>query len=327
MTSQGLRGKASAFSGSIIKKLDEEKDDAAKHEILYNIAKNEVLYSILKGIYEEVGTDIFESAVDLVKFRCSPDHPRFFDDVEEPLKVEDVPAIPEAEQEAFAAEHLDKTYLKYGSPEALERTGGGVQQVRDLQYKRWDWAKDNLPTYVNMLRVAGHSDEAIQAMLDGRPLCLPDDAMFTEFKESLKGLKAIIEDNTELTNVGFVFTGSSVPGYSQNPMKGKAFKPSKITSASGESDVDLSIKASGVDALMDELATKGVTLRSFPTTCSKRTGGIRHGVKGDLGELISEELGAWWRKWDEKLPGGLQLTFCEEGLKIPPWEARINILD
>jgi len=296
--------------------------EAQLKAFLHSDDKDEPLVDLLMSLYDEVGAESFETVTALVKFRKTPNRPRF----PAGIVVKNMPSVPEDQVEAFKAKHIDSSYIHdYGSPEALARMGKGVQQVRDLQYKRWKWCLDNIETYVDMLRVSGHSDEAIQAMIEGRPLCMPDAALFAEMEASLKQLKPLLEADMVWTNVGFVFTGSSVAGFSQNPLKGREFEPTKITSKD-KSDVDICIKANGVDSFMEELREQGCKIRGFPTTCSPHTGGMRYGVKGDVGTLVSKNLGQWYNEWAAKLPGGLQITFCEDALDIPAWEGRINTI-
>merc|ERR1712037_377059 len=126
------------------------------------------------------------------------------------------------------------------------------------------------------------------------------------------------------SSVGFVFTGSSVPGFSQNPLKGKHHLPTKITSTT-KSDVDISIKADGVERFITECTEKDVKFRGYPTTCSKTTGAMRYGFK-DLASVCAEVVD-FHKEWAEKLAGGLQLTFSEDSNDIPPWEARIPIAE
>mmetsp|Transcript_4631 Transcript_4631/g.7572 ORF Transcript_4631/g.7572 Transcript_4631/m.7572 type:complete len:182 (-) Transcript_4631:226-771(-) len=174
-----------------------------------------------------------------------------------------------------------------------------------------------------MLRVCGHSDGNIQAMLRGRPLCFTNDALFDELRSALGKLAQDLENELSWRNVNFVFTGSSVPGFSQNPLKGFKDTASKITSTT-KSDVDICVLADGVNDWVISQRAKDLPepKRSYPTTCSRTVCGMRFGVK-DLSS-VSATVKAFHDEWSTKLQGGLQLTFCEDSLDIPPWEARIN---
>lgn len=230
--------------------------------------------------------------------------------------------VPEAEQEAFKAAHISMTKLKYHDPEAARR----MKKVRDLQYERWQWACDNTEAYVNMLRLSGFSDERIQAMYDGTPLCFESPEAYREIRVALKQLGKDIEKEMGWTNVNFIITGSSVPGFSQNPLKGHSELPSKITSTS-KSDVDVCVSADGINQTMAQLSEAGSSepKACFATTCSATTSATRFGCK-DI-SVVCKAAAKFHTEWNEKLPGGLQFTFSEDDNPTPPWEARINTTD
>ena len=276
------------------------------------------LYKMLSGLREN-DPEEFDKTLALVKYQASEARPAF----PKGKVVASVPTVPEAELEAFKAAHIDNSYIHdYDSPEAKERMGS-IPKVRDAQYKRWKWACDNLDTFINVLRQSSHSDEAIQGMLEGRPLCFADKATYDALVASLAALAPALEKELGWENVGFIFTGSSVPGFSQNPLKGKHYEPTKITSPT-KSDVDICIKADGVGPFLEACNQKGVKYRGYPTTCSATTGGMRYGLR-DYAQYESAAMAAFLAEWTPKLKGGLQLTMCEDSLDMPPWEARIPI--
>ena len=51
---------------------------------------------------------------------------------------------------------------------------------------------------------------------------------------------------------------------------------------------------------------------------------MRYGLR-DMAQYESAAMAAFLAEWTAKLPGGLQLTMCEDALDIPPWESRIPI--
>jgi len=241
----------------------------------------------------------------------------------EGIVVSDIPVVSENKVEEFKAENISNSYLSRDDPEAIERTRTNQIQ-RDIQYARWNWANNNINDYVNMLRLSGHPDENIQAMFHGRPMCFNDEHIFLELLSALKKLACDIESEMGWKNVGFIFAGSSVPGFSQNPLKGFRNVPSKITSIT-KSDVDICISADGVNSWQIKQKSEGKEepKHLFPTTCSIQVSGSRCGLN-DLNQLCSS-VSAFHAEWKEKLAGGLQFTFCEDGLDIPPWEARANL--
>lgn len=221
-------------------------------------------------------------------------------------------------------QHISSAKIKdYDSDDAQARIGT-TKVVRALQFKRWKWAVENISVYVNMLRAAGHSDEAIIGMFKGRPLCFAKQENYDEFQAALAKLGAEVEAQCGWQQVEFIVTGSSVAGFSQNPLKGFADRPSKITSTS-KSDVDICLLADGVKDWVARCKSEGKAYpeRMYPTTESQHTSSMRFGVK-DLAN-VCEALGAFHKQWSEKLAGGLQITFAEDNLDIPPWEARIPL--
>ena len=236
--------------------------------------------------------------------------------------VSAIPRVPEHEVEDFKAKHIDLSEIKdYESAEAKDRSYP-ASNVRDAQYKRWAWACDNFETYVNMLRVSGHSDENIQAMVDGRPLCFTDKETFDDLIEALKKLKPALEKEHQLESVGFIFTGSSVPGFSQNPFKGRRYEPTRLT-CTESSDVDICIKGDGMGRFVQRVRDKKLWNRAYPTTCSPTINATRFGV--DWSVLESGALGEFYNVWRKRLSGGLQLTFGESGVELPPWEMPVPI--
>ena len=235
-------------------------------------------------------------------------------------KISDIPRVPDSEVQAFVEKHIDNTAITdYGCDEAKARTEP-ITKIRDSQYKRWKWACDNFETYVNMLRLSNHSDDNIQAMVDGRPLCLPTQDLMDDLVKGLQEFKPALEREFGWKSVGFVFTGSSVPGFSQNPLKGRAEHPTKITSVDS-SDVDICIMGDGVVEFVEGVRKRDLWTRGYTTTCTPTLFGMRFGV--DWSILETGVIGDFYNAWNERLPAGLQLTFCESGLEIPPWEMPI----
>ncbi|MEM9022509.1 MAG: hypothetical protein AAGB22_02115 [Bacteroidota bacterium] len=241
------------------------------------------------------------------------------------VSVASVPPVPPAEKDAFKARYISSKYLPYESDEANLRL---KSNGRPEQYARWRWALNNLPTYINMLREYGHPDDAIERMLDGVPMCFKTRADYDGLRAALRDLAPRVAAEMDWGNVGFVVTGSSVPGFSQNPLKGIAGLPSKITDPTS-SDVDICVVADGVNVTVAQRlrandADKQTEPRwSFPTTASEITNGMRYGCK-DVSKF-STTVGEFYDKWSQILPGGLQITFCEDDTDLPPWESRIDI--
>jgi len=195
-------------------------------------------------------------------------------------------------------------------------------------YKRWDWARGHEWDYITTLRVRGFSDDNIQAMVSGvRPLCFTGPEEHAEWCKSLGELAKDLEKEFSWKNVQFVHTGSSVVGFSTNPFKGVADRPTKITTTDS-SDVDLVIVGEGVKEFIEQKTKQlGKEIgHSFPSTRQK-TGelGLRVGCRRP--EDISDKLKNWYDIWATKFEkrGGLQITFdTDPNPHIPPWESWIH---
>ena len=187
-----------------------------------------------------------------------------------------------------------------------------------FRYKRWKWATTNVNRYINILRAVGHDDERIQRMLEGIPMCFRNAESYTALRKGLAQLAPAVEAEMGWSNCSFVFTGSCVPGFSQNPRKGIRVRcpsstycilhrvtahlcdralveaarsqctdvaqdlPSKITHPTN-SDVDICIVADGVFCTVSRLHTEpnssGEPVHAFPTTCRPFMSGMRYGCK------------------------------------------------
>lgn len=316
---------ASAGPNNYVRRLKTGKKDISDSAESGNINFNEEYYKELHGgkdhlreyhpeeetfeklleIYKE-SPALFKSAVDKVYFQNeATSYPRYPDKTRQPGYVESVPTIPEEEQEEFKALYLNRT-----------KECPDYNFAQDVQYPRWEWAVENVDILVNQLRLSGFSDEQITNMFKGLPMWVKDDGIFDEFRRDLSLLALSLEEETELSNVGIVFTGSSVNGFSQNPCKGKEDIPTWMTSAE-DSDVDISIHADGVFQLGSDNGW-----RFFPTTIDENTASARAPIWEDEIPKLGEGAVAFYEKWSNKLWGGLQMTAYESDNRLPPWETR-----
>lgn len=194
-------------------------------------------------------------------------------------------------------------------------------EVRELQFRRLDWARENLHTFINMLRVCGHKDEAIQAMCDGRcPLGVQIEHM-SIFRAGLPEFAASLEKELGWKRARFVQTGSNVLGYSPNPSKGFAEQPSKIADTLS-SDVDICIVAEGAPAYYEQLERDGKEVWRMPTHLQDCEG-LRFGAahEGDNPALVRE----WCLRWEFFFPAGLQITVQRElDPRLPAWESWLS---
>lgn len=237
-----------------------------------------------------------------------------------------VAPIPDGEARAeFAAKYLSDAYLHAGDPGYEDRLARCVE----LQFARWAWANDNLDTYVNMLRVSGHADQKITDMaVHGIPMSFADAGQYGAFKFALLHLReALGSEENGLDAIGFVHTGSSVPGFSTNPLKGFAELPSKITKV-GRSDIDLVFVAVGIDAAAARLAEQGRTWRRYATTMCDGSETKRYSVQPADIELLSPLTHAFVQRWQEELGADIQLTLHERpGVAFAPWENPVRLIE
>jgi len=240
------------------------------------------------------------------------------------VTVSFVPPVPAEEVAKFTADHINDSYVdSHAFPDQAKAL---IDKRVELQYKRWEWAQGNQWKYINALRIAGFPDVAIQSMCDGlRPLCFTTPEIHQEFCTSLSHLGKKLEEELGLKNVRFVQTGSSVVGFSTNPLKGVADRPTKLTSTK-KSDVDVVILA---DNLMDFInksteSKKPFIGKKYPTTRSQTTTGNR--VSCSEPKEVCPGLKEWYDIWFVKLAGGIQITLdTEANPTIPPWESWIPI--
>ncbi len=213
----------------------------------------------------------FVNIVHILKAATISSKPRY-----PPIKVADVPRPPDLGP--VAAANLSNAYLKASDPEAQARLGDS----RSIQFSRWNYAVANVTDYINVLRSAGHSDERIQAMLDGTPLVFPSADAYRQLRVALAVLKPVIEKAMGWRFLHFVMAGSSVPGFSQNPLKGHRDKPSKIADPN-KSDVDICIAADGVNRTVaknrEQHGAGSEPQRTYITTCSAHLTGVRYGCR------------------------------------------------
>jgi len=193
--------------------------------------------------------------------------------------------------------------------------------VRKIQYARWRWVQKNMEIYINKLRLSGFSDQSIQDMLSGVPLCFESPATYKEFSAACATLCRALEKapSIPVSSVRVTVTGSSVPGFSQNPLKGKRDQPTKITSIS-KSDVDICLVGDGVSDWICRLSFKDIPFRVYPCTAGADVSTSRYGIKPSAFKDASPEIHEFHEFWSKKLKGGLQITFQDAGSSMPPWE-------
>ena len=234
------------------------------------------------------------------------------------VNVASVPHVKEADVEEFKRKYISNDYITSDRAEEYKER---LDNLTEIQFNRWDWMTKNPTLYVNMLRLAGHSDSSIQACFDGkRPLGMGEE-IHKEYLDSLRELKKRLESETKLKNVRFIQTGSSVTGFSTNPHKGLRDIPSKLTNPES-SDLDVVLVAEGVLDFIKEERAKEAPNREYPCTLSrdKNVKGIRYGLKYWSSIPPVKD---WLALWKNKFEGGAQITLQEPNELLPPWERPI----
>lgn len=266
----------------------------------------EETFEMLLKTYKDSPT-LFKSAVNKIYFQNeATEYPRYSEQAREPGFVASVPTIPEAEQEEFKAKYLNRT-----------KSCPDFRRVQDIQMPRWNWANENLDILVNQLRLSGFPDDKITNMFNGLPMWVQDENLFNELRRDLSLLALKLEEENNWSNVGIVFAGSSANGFSQNPCKGLPDIPTWITSYES-SDVDISIHADGV---LEYVAQFDGT-RYFPTTIDEFTTSVRTPIWPSDAPKFGDGMVAFYDKWTELIPAGLQFTAYEGHNFLPPWEIR-----
>jgi len=239
--------------------------------------------------------------------------------------VSEIPVIPQEKLERFKHKHINDSYIHDHNCSEAKARNATCQLVADLQYQRWAWAEGNQWKYINVLRANQFSDDNIQDMCNAtRPLAFSTRQLHEEYCKSLGELAKDLEKEYGWKNIRFIQTGSSVVGFSTNPLKGLADRPTKITSVDS-SDVDVVIVAEGLKEWLDKCHAEGKKFlgHEYPTTRTQTTFGHRKGCKTPTDVDVIKD---WWEVWSKKLSGGVQITFdTEPHPKIPPWESWIQI--
>lgn len=243
------------------------------------------------------------------------------------IEVASVPPPPADDSEliAFKEKYIDNTKIEKKSEEGKARKKDDLT-IYEIQLNRYAWLQDeaNLQVFINILRVSGVTDIAIQAMCDGlRPLNFTESA-YAEFCTSLDLLGRKLEEEFGWRNVRFMQSGSSVLGYSSNPLKGKRDEPSKITDNT-KSDVDIAIIGDGVGDWAKKWYEQG-KFKVYKTTLPYEQRGERPLYGSDDPKIVCKTIADWVTHWEEVLQGGVQLTYAEHpNPMIYPWAMWVHL--
>lgn len=239
------------------------------------------------------------------------------------IDVSKVEALKPEEKEEFKKNYCSDICLHPDNKGYKERLDNAAQ----IMYERYNWLENNKDKYVNMLRIKGFSDKEIQEALSGRkPFCFKSRNLFDEFCEDLVTLKMNMEKASEFKEVIFFQAGSSVTGFSNNPLKGLEKIPSKITQQAN-THYDIVIAATNVKDYFKKIKSKKPEIKFREYSCISNEKGAtdkRYALK-NISDLDCKSLEAFHEKWAKKLNVELQITFQDGRPEIPPWELEIPL--
>jgi len=184
-----------------------------------------------------------------------------------------------------------------------------------IMSKRWEWVQNNPEKYVNLMRKGGMKDERIQDCLNGTcPLDFADPAQFQKCQGSLRELgrklhKIITDAGVKVEHPVFrvIQQGSSIPGYSSNPRKGRRYVPNYLYDATKGSDTDFRVVLSGLKEYVQILRTKGTASRPGPIKIETKSV-YPDMVEPDSAAKVFPELGAWIEEWQKIMKTEIQIT-------------------
>jgi hypothetical protein len=248
------------------------------------------------------------------------DKSRLIEEFKCEVDVCSVPELNPDEIENFKNKYFFSCYIEHDCPEYKLR----LANRHEVMFNRWNWMMNNVEIYVNMLRLRNFSNEQIQNCLGmKRPLCFETSSIYDKFCQDLKNLKVTLENETDLKNIRFVQTGSSVIGFSNNPLKGLIDRPSKVTK-NPDSDIDIVIVADKVKIVFGNLKKDNLKIHEYICVCNKEgLTDIRYGID-DL-EKISKGLLEWVRNCNKYLKNMIQITFQDGDPIFPFWEIPLPI--
>lgn len=215
---------------------------------------------------------------------------------------------------------MNKTCLiKMGDLGFKERYENSIQIVFD----RWDWIVNNTEEYVNMLRINGFSDENIQECFEGqRPLTMNDIETFNQFCDRIFTLKNELKKRYKIKNLKVAIIGSSLYGFSNNPLKGDKTIPSNIA-RSETCDFDFVFIGIGIDELLKKFSDSEDNIKSFQYVNCNKQKGVRYKVKNleENMKIVYE----WKKEMKNFLNKKIRIYFQEGEGNLAPWEAFIEL--
>ena len=119
--------------------------------------------------------------------------------------------------------------------------------------------------FVNILRINGFEDNCIQEAFNGiKPLTIKTKETFDQFCERIFTLKAELKKIFKIKNLKVAIIGSSLYGFSNNPLKGLKEIPSNIAKYE-TCDFDFVFIGIGIDEIVKNAKIKNPeNVKNFP---------------------------------------------------------------
>ena len=246
---------------------------------------------------------------------------KYYIDTSDDLKKIDVLAIPNTPIEKQNELKLisKDIFIKMGDLGFKERYANSSEIV----FARWQWILNNMEKYVNILRINGFKDTCIkEAFLGIKPLIIKTKEHFGQFCERIFTLKSELKKSYKIKNLKVAMIGSSLYGFSNNPLKGSKDIPSNIAKCE-TCDFDFVFIGVGIDEILKNVKSKNAeNVKNFQYVDEYKRIGIRHRIK-HLEENMNSVF-VWKKEMNNFLKRKIRIYFQEGEGNLPPWEAIID---
>jgi hypothetical protein len=185
-------------------------------------------------------------------------------------------------------------------PKSDENYRDRMENSKEIQWRRWEWMNRNPETYVNLMREQGENDADIQQMLSRqKPLDFDNLVDFEAFKIDVKSLKLQLTEAYELAALRFIQQGSSITGFSTNPVKGDRDVPNYIYNKAEGLDLDFRVYSQNLQDLYDQ--SNNIELKSRPELSVRL-------VEPSSARDLMPELQSFIEIWKPRLNSEIQFT-------------------
>lgn len=247
---------------------------------------------------------------------------KYFIDSSNDLMKIDVSKIPitESTEKQNELRNISKEILiKMGDLGFKER----YDNASEIVFSRWNWILENNEKFVNILRINGFQDDCIQEAFNGiKPLTIKTKETFDQFCERIFLLKEILMATYKIKELRVAIIGSSLYGFSNNPLKGGKEIPSNIAKIE-TCDFDFVFIGHGIDEVVKNIKQKNSEdVKNFQYIDDYKRIGIRYRIK-----RLEENMNSvfeWKKEMKNFLKRKIKIYFQEGDGNLPPWEAIID---